>query len=107
MLAHTADRYNKKLSQEERERRAGGLFVEYTGSHDVAEALLSTQELAAPGFLPKLVCCCYLSHAMIKLLCAARDPANDDDSFAPKGSLGPGAALTRCCLISDLLIPWP
>ena len=52
-----ADRYNKKLSQEERERRAGGLFVEYTGSHDIAEALLSTQELAAPGFLPKLVCC--------------------------------------------------
>ena len=51
----TSRRYNKKLTQEERERRAGGLFVEYTGSRDVAEALLSTQELAAPGFLPKLV----------------------------------------------------
>ena len=56
-------RYNKKLSQEERERRAGGLYVEYTGSHDVAEALLSTQELAAPGFLPKLVRCSLFGNA--------------------------------------------
>ena len=48
-------RYNKKLTQEERESRAGGLFAEYVSSGDAAEALLSTQELAAPGFLPKLV----------------------------------------------------
>ena len=53
--APAARRYNKKLSQEERESRAGGLFAEYCSSGDTAEALLSTQELAAPGFLPKLV----------------------------------------------------
>ena len=41
--------------------------MEYTGSHDVAEALLSTQELAAPGFLPKLVCCRSICEAYAQL----------------------------------------